>query len=696
MLTNWIHILIGKVILVFVKDLSFRFFESLAKYIFIFFTQKNNSSSPSMPTLSEMENCKSATPTQEGKHHVMAAALHLTKALVGIDYLTDDLKKILSDLDSHLSAMVVITESKEGEFLELEQRLKQAEKKVASWTLNQLMVSDCCPIEASQNLEVIGEIHAMTESLRGLAADEYGKPMELLQRAESLLQTAMSKLEEEVDYILHQHKQYFEPEDMSFRSCGSDVMYDESFVSVEEDPQEEALRRNSSGSESEDYLVDLVRPHVMPHLKSVTNIMFASNYAEEFCQAFIKARKEALDTYWVSLGMETFSIEDVLKMEWKSLHYEIKRWSWIMKIIIRVYLPSEKRLCDQILGEFGYVSSHCFMEISKALLMYLLNFGEAVVMGDYKPEKLFRLLDMYEVLGDLLFDIDHLLLAELGSDIRIEFHDLLEKLGDFSRVTFSEFRHAIACSTSTTPYKGGGIHPLTKYVMNYIKALVEFGDTLNVLLKDQSSASSEDPNSVFELENMQEDSSTLTSCPTAYNLQSIASTLESNLNNRSKLYNNGALQNMFLMNNINYIVQKVKTSKLRLFFGDVWIREHMAKVQQQATGYERTSWSSAVSLIRSQDGHTLPKEIFKEKCRRFSVAFEEVYRNQTAWYIPDPQLREDLQISISQKVIQAYRSFTGRNSNDEKHIKYTADELENFLLHLFEGSPRSLSNPRRR
>ncbi|KAF4382111.1 hypothetical protein F8388_001256 [Cannabis sativa] len=617
-----------------------------------------------MPTLSEMENCKPATPTLEGEQHVMAAALHLTKALVGIDYLNDDLKKILSDLDSHLSAMVVITESKEGEFLELEQRLKQAKKKVNSWGLNNLMVCDYSLIEASQNIEVIDQIHDLMESLRSLAVDEYGKPIKLLQRAESLLQTAMSKLEEEVDYILHQQKQYFKPKDMSFRSCGSDVVYDESFVSVEEEPQEESLRRNSNGCESEDYLVDLVRPHVLPHLKSIANIMFASNYAEEFCQAFIKARKEALDTYWVSLGMETFSIEDVLKMEWKSLNHEIKRWSWIMKIIIQVYLPSEKRLCDQILGEFG---SHCFMDISKALLMYLLNFGEAVVIGDYQPEKLFRLLDMYE------------------------------KLEDFSRATFSKFRNAIASSTSTTPYTGGGIHPLTKYVMNYIKALVEFDDTLNVFLKDQSSSFPENPDSVFELDNIQKDGSSLTtSCPTANNLRSITSTLESNLDNKSKLYKNGALQNVFLMNNINYIVQKVKTSKLRLFFGDVWIREHMAKVQQQATGYERTSWSSVVSLIRSHDGHALPKAVFKEKCRSFSVGFEEVYRNQTAWYIPNSQLREDLQISISQLVIQAYRSFTGRNSNDERHIKYTADDLESFLLDLFEGSPRSLPSSRRR
>ncbi|PON70538.1 Exocyst complex protein [Parasponia andersonii] len=640
-----------------------------------------------------MEDCKSAISNPEGKQHMMAAALHLTKALVASDYLTDDLKKILTDLDSHLSAMGVIVESKGGEFFEFEQRLKHAEEKVASWKPNQLMVCNSGPIEASETFKVVDEIHTLMESLRNLAADESGKPMELLQRAESLLQTVMSRLEEELVHILHQHKQYFEPQYMSFRSFRSDVAYDESFVSVEEEPLDEASRRNSNGDESEDHLVDLVHPQVIPHLKSIANLMFASNYAQELCQAFVRARKEALDEYWDSLSMDTFTIEDVLKMEGKSLNYEMKRWIWIMKILIRVYLPSEKRLCDQILGESGSFSPHCFVETSKASMLYLLNFGEAVVMGAHEPDKLFRLLDMYEVLADLLLDIDHLLLEEAGSVNRIEFHKLLAKLGDFSRATFAEFRCAIASKTSNTPFPGGSIHHMTKYVMNYIKTLAEYVDTLNVLLKDQVS---EDPSSVFELENSQEGGSSATSCPTACHLRSIASTLESNLNNRAKLYKDVALQNVFLMNNINYIVQKVKSSKLGLLLGDVWIREHMAKVQQHATGYERNSWSFAVSLLRSHDGSSLPKAIFKERSRSFSVTFEEVYRNQTAWYIPDPQLRAELQISISNKVIQAYRSFTGRNSNDEKHIKYTADDLESFLLDLFEGSPRSLQNFRRR
>lgn len=633
-----------------------------------------------------MEDYKSVIPTQEGKRHVIAAAWHITRALVASDNLTDDLRKILTDLDSHLSAMPVVMESGGVDFAELERQLKHAEEDVMSWEANQAMVWDSDHEGAPKYVKSIDEILTVVGALTSLS-NEYGKAKELLHRADRVLQLAMSWLEEELVHLLVQHKQFFEPEYMSFRSCGADVMYDESFASVDEDSEEASKRCSTTGNESEEYVVDLLHPHVIPHLKSIANLMFASNYGQEFCQAFINTRKEALDEYLVILKMEKFSIEDVLKMESKSLNYEIKKWTWVMKIIVRVYLASEKRLCEQIFGDIGSVGTYCFTETSKASMAYFLSFGEAVVIGTPWPEMLFRLLDTYEVLADLLIDIDALFSEVSGSNITTEFHKLCSKLGDFTRATFVEFGNAIASNSSTSPFPGGGIHPLIKYVMNYIKTLPEYDDTLNLILKDRNT---EDSNPVAELENLQDS-------PLAHSLQSITSTLEANLITRSKLYKDVALQHVFLLNNFHYIVEKVKGSKLGQFFGDAWIRQHIAKVQQHATSYERATWSSALKLL-IDNGKSMSKTTFKERCKSFSAAFEDVYKNQTGWFIPDPQLREDLHISSSQKVIHAYRTFIGRNTaNDsEKHSKYLVEDLENYLLDLFEGSSRALQQTRRK
>ncbi|KAH7550754.1 hypothetical protein JRO89_XS13G0263100 [Xanthoceras sorbifolium] len=537
------------------------------------------------------------------------------------------------------------------------------------------------------------EIHKVMQSLGGLSLNENVKVKEFLNRADSILQMAMSRLEEELVHILVQHKQYFEPEYVSFHSCQEDAVYDESFVSLEDETVEETSQRVSSGNVSGEYIVDLVHPRVIPDLKAIADVMFASNYDQEFCEVFIGVRKAALDEYFVILAMEKFSIEDVLKLKWSTLSSEIKKWNWAMKIIIQVYLASEKQLCYKILGEFGSVSSFCFVEIAKASLLCLLNFGEAITMGSIQLEKLFRLLDMYEVLNDLLVDIDDLLFEEVGSYVRIEFHELLRKLGHYARATFFELRSAIVSDTSLKPLPRGGIHPLTRYVMNYIKTLTIYDHTINMLLKDHDMDCS---NPVAELENEQEISS-VTSCALAFQLQLVTSALECNLVNKSKLYKEDALRHIFLLNNIHYMVQKVKNSDLRHFFGDEWIRKHNGKFQQHATSYQRATWSSVLSFLRvdSPGSCSILKTSPKERCKEFSIAFEEVYKNQTQWCISDPQLQEDLRIA-NLKVIHAYRTFLGITRISDKHIKYKVDDLEKLLLDFFEGSQRSLRSSHRR
>ncbi|CBI21206.3 unnamed protein product, partial [Vitis vinifera] len=420
----------------------------------------------------------------------------------------------------------------------------------------------------------------------------------------------MARLEEEFRYLLFQNRQPFEPEHMSFRSNDEDVVDEGSIISFEDDPVEDSLQTDSISRSSEDYIIHLVHPEVIPDLKSIANLMLSSNYDQECSQAYISVRKDALDECLSILEMEKLSIEDVLKMEWAGLNSKIRRWVRAMKIFVRVYLASEKWLSDQVFGEVGSVSSACFVEASRASIFQLLNFGEAIVIGPHKPEKLMRILDMYEVLADLLPDID----------------EEENKSGSSS------------CST-----------------------------------------------------------------PTGLHFRALISVLECNLEDKSKLYRDVALQHLFLMNNIHYMTEKVKNSELRDVFGDEWIRKHNWKFQQHAMNYERASWSSILLLLKEEgiqnsNSNSPSKTVLKDRLRSFNVAFEELYKSQTAWLIPDSQLRDELQISTSLKVVQAYRTFVGRHNPhiSDKHIKYSPDDLQNFLLDLFEGSPKSLPNTHRR
>ncbi|KAL4334804.1 hypothetical protein GQ457_07G003370 [Hibiscus cannabinus] len=651
-----------------------------------------------------MGDYEPVAPQLEGEENLIAAAEHIVRALGSNKNLTKDVKKILADLGSQLSNMATIEdEAVEGVKSGIEEKLSVVEEKIMSWETDESMIFDSGPNEASDYLNATEEAWKLIEVLETRCSNGEDEK-ELLHRAHDVLQLAMQRLEEEFKYLLVQHRQPFELEHMSFRSTEDDSVEVGSMVSFGDDSFEESARRYSVGRTSEDCIIDLVHPDVIHDLKCIANLMFMSNYDHECRQAYVNVQKDALDECLFNLEIEKLSIEDVLRMEWGTLNSKIKKWVRAMKVFVRPYLVSEKWLCDQIFLELGSASSVCFVEAAKAPMLQLLNFAEAVSIGSHQPEKLVRFLDMYEVLADILPDIDTLFLDEAGSSIRIEYHEVLKRLADSVRATLLEFKNAVASNTSTNPFAGGGNHPLTRYVMNYIRLLVDYKDTLNLLLKNDDGEAtmslSPDSSPATEDESTSNGSSGGLSAM-ALHLQSLTSILEANLHEKSKLYRDASLQHFFLMNNIHYMAQKVKNSELQAIFGDKWIRKHNWKFQQHAMDYERATWSAILLLLKDESNSSnssISKTLLKERLRSFYVAFEDVYKTQTAWVIPDLQLREDLRISTSLKVIQAYRTFVGRQMHHigEKHIRYNAEDLQDYLLDLFEGSQKSLHNPHRR
>lgn len=659
-----------------------------------------------------------ATTVMEAEEDLIAAAQQIVRALESKMNLTDDARKILANLGSQLSNITRVSSSRDEEFEEreeeeeeghdeIEQQLDKIQDKVMSWENDQsIMIWDCGHEEAYDYIKAVDEARRLIEVLENRSSSNRSEDdAASLRRAHDILQTAMARLEEEFRHLLVQNRQPFEPEHMSFRSTEDDIMEAGSVISSGDDSLEDVVQRDSMGRTSEDYIVELVNQDVIQDLKSIANLMFDSSYGRECSQVFINVQKDALDDCLFILEVEKLSIEDVLKMEWNALNSKIRRWIRVMKVFVRVYLASEKLLTDQIFGELGSVSSVCFAESSKAAMLQLLNFSEAIAIGPHQPEKLIRILDMYEVLEDLIPDIMSSYCDEAGSCVRTECQDVLQRLGECAKATFLEFEKAVASNVSNNAFPGGGVHPLTRYVMNYIKALMDYSKTLNTVMKDRGSedsgfglgSGSVSPGMSPVREDEDSGRAASGTSAMAVRFQSLITILETNLDGKSKLYREESLQHLFLMNNIHYMAEKVKGSELRTVLGDDWIRKHNWKFQQHAMNYERATWSSILALLRDEGfqnpgSNSSISRIFKERLQSFYLAFEEVYKNQTGWSIPDPQLRDDLRISTSLKVIQAYRTYVGRHTNhiSEKHIKYTADDLEDYLLDLFEGSQKSL------
>lgn len=78
---------------------------------------------------------------------------------------------------------------------------------------------------------------------------------------------------------------------------------------------------------------------------------------------------------------------------------------------VKLLFAAEKKICDQILDGVESLRDQCFGEVTVNSVAVLLSFGEAIAKSKRSPEKLFVLLDMYEIMRELqpevTFNVSH-------------------------------------------------------------------------------------------------------------------------------------------------------------------------------------------------------------------------------------------------------------------------------------------------
>lgn len=72
---------------------------------------------------------------------------------------------------------------------------------------------------------------------------------------------------------------------------------------------------------------------------------------------------------------------------------------------VKLLFAAERQLCDQVFECSQSLRDKCFAQITRNSLATLLSFGEAIAMSKRSPEKLFVLLDMYEIMCELQADV---------------------------------------------------------------------------------------------------------------------------------------------------------------------------------------------------------------------------------------------------------------------------------------------------
>ncbi|GFZ05993.1 exocyst subunit exo70 family protein A1 [Actinidia rufa] len=437
---------------------------------------------------------------------------------------------------------------------------------------------------------------------------------------------------------------------------------------------------------------------ILPLLHNLAQQMVQAGHKEQLLKIYRDTRSSVLEESLRKLGVEKLSKDDVQKMQWDVLEAKIGNWIHFMRIAVKLLFAGERIVCDQMFEGIDSLRDRCFAEVTASSVAVLLSFGDAIAKSKRSPEKLFVLLDMYEIMRELHSEIETLFKGKACSEIRESALGLTKRLAQTAQETFGDFEEAVEKDATKTAVLDGTVHPLTSYVINYVKFLFDYQSTLKQLFQ--------------EFETGEESHAQLASVT-----RRIMQALQTNLDGKSKQYKDSALTNLFLMNNIHYMVRSVRRSEAKDLLGDDWIQRHRRIVERHAKQYKRIAWAKILQCLSIQgslssigggssigvDGGNssgVSRAIVKDRLKTFNIQFEELHQRQSQWTVPDSELRESLRLAVAEVLLPAYRYFIKRygalvesGKTPQKYIRYSAEDLDHMLGDFFEG--KAINEPRR-
>ncbi|XP_076918340.1 exocyst complex component EXO70H1-like [Bidens hawaiensis] len=558
-----------------------------------------------------------------------------------------------------------------------EEDLLYAEQVIKRWDLNSPSYTKLDSIftgdrrEARQFIKSVNNL----QSAMNMFVSESASSDKII-HAQKLMLVAMKRLEKEFYKILSTNRDVLDSESVSIRSSRARSSVSNDDNASEEDDQV------SVSSDSEMSLSDLV----MADLKSIADCMIRSGYGKECVKIYKILRKSIVDETMYNLGVEKYSLNQINKMDWEVMEPKIKTWLHAEKVAVKLLFSGERILCDWVFSSSDKIRESCFAEICKERAVTLFEFPELVAKSKKSMDRMFRTLDMYSVISEQWPVIETIFSFESTATVRTQAVSAYVKLGDAVRAMLTDFETAMQKETLKSPVVSGGIHPLTRYVMNYLVFLSDYSDALSDIMADWPlQAGSPLPESYFSSVNSSEPSSI------AARFAWLVLVLLCKIDAGAELYKDVAQSYLFLINNLNYVVLKVSNSNLRLLIGEDWLIKHNQKVKQYAGTYERMAWTKVTQSLPVHPAvDNLSNEDARDCFRRFNLEFIEACMKQSTWVISDHKLRDNVKISLSKKILPAYRTlydrYRGCFRGVDSVVRYAPDDLGNYLSDLFHGT----------
>jgi len=356
-------------------------------------------------------------------------------------------------------------------------------------------------------------------------------------------------------------------------------------------------------------MMDALKPKTINDVEEIAKVMMMAGFEKDFSDVYNNCRRECLDKCLMHrlFGLQKLSIEDVHNMSWKDLEDKIERWIRTFNVALKILFPGERRLCDRIFCGFSSAADFSFMEICRESTIQLLNFVDYVSSGSHSPERLFKILEVFETLRDLIPEFASLFCDQYSLSLRNEATAIWKRVGKTIRDIFKELEYLIGRDLTEVTNFGGGLHPITQHVMNYLRVVCGSQQTLEQVFYDSSLASK---------------------------IRRIMDTLESNLEAKSICYEDSSLGYIFLINNHTYIVEMTKDNELGTLLGDDWLQKYAAKVRHYHTQCKKTTEAIPSTLVldffRSKYNGGEVSKVYQEDMKEIEIPPsqpEERYQN---------------------------------------------------------------------
>lgn len=386
--------------------------------------------------------------------------------------------------------------------------------------------------------------------------------------------------------------------------------------------------------------------------------------------------------------LRTYTPEEIDQMEWESLETAIALWIQHFELAVKVVFVSEKNLCKHVLGNIieGMVWPECFIKIADKIMAVFFRFGEGVARSNKEPQKLFKLLDMFDSLEKLKPEFSEIFEGESGADICSRFRELEKLLVHASTRVFWEFGLQIeGNSDGLPPPKDGSVPKLVRYAINYLKNLAtdSYSVSMAKALKTEQLWKVGIPSNPENDQDLLKDA-----------ISNVMEAIQRNIESKKCRYKDKVLAQIFAMNTYWYIYMRTRNVELGKLLGEPYMKKRYRQVaEESAYLYQKQAWGSLIKFLDIEEIKKMNNKdgigaLVRGKMEAFLVGFDEMCERHRNTYniVSDADLRDQMMQASVRLIVPAYSEFFDTYSSLLLQVKsyLSPDTIEGLLVQIFE------------